>query len=611
MSDTLTPPGHLGRQLWRLAPYLRSERMALLGIVLLSTSGAGLAAFEPWILKRLFDGFVAGSRWSALMLPFASLVALLAGKELLSAIFERIFWRTRLAINFTLLHATVERLHSLPLQYHRECSVGATMTKIERGVSGAMAAFSELFVQLLPALIYLCLSISVMLSIDLRLSLIVLVFAPLPAVIGAYAAKEQTQREYALLQRWTRIFARFNEVLSGIVVVKSFVMEEHEKRRFLGGVQEANSLVLRGVRTDANVNAAKNSVMTFARLTALALGGTLVMRHQITLGTLLAFVSYLGGLFSPISSLTGLYQTLRRASVSLSSIVSILDAQDSLGDAPDAREPGRLRGEVEFRNISFSYRSGSPVLRDINLRVRPGETVALVGASGAGKTTLMALLQRLYDPDCGQILLDGHELKSLRQRDVRFQMAVVLQEGILFSDSIRDNIAFGCPHATQAEIEAAARAAHAHEFIMALPEGYATQVGERATKLSGGERQRIAIARALLKNAPILILDEATSALDADSEEKVQAALSELTRDRTSFVIAHRLSTVVSADRILVFKDGQICESGTHVQLMAKDGHYAALVRKQMRGFLGLVDLGPTWPQLRPAGALSTSIHMA
>jgi ATP-binding cassette subfamily B protein len=578
----------------------------------LTTIGAGLAAFEPWILKRLFDGFVTSSRWPAVISPFIAWVALLAGKEVLNAAFERIFWRTRLAINFTLLQATVDRLHSLPLHYHRECSVGATMTKIERGIAGAMNAFSELFVQLLPAVMYLCLSVAVMVSIDLRLSLVVLALAPLPALIGARAANEQTDRESALLQRWTKIFARFNEVLSGIVVVKSFAMEEREKRRFLDGVQQANALVLRGVATDANVNTTKNAVMATARIAALALGGTLVMQRQITLGTLIAFISYLGGLFTPIASLTGLYQSLRRASVSLGAIGTILDAQDSLGDASDASDPGQLRGEVEFRGVCFGYRPDTPVLRDINLRVAPGETVALVGASGAGKTTLMALLQRLYDPDQGQILLDGRALQTLKQRAVRLQMGVVLQEGMLFSDSIRDNIAFGCPGAAQSQIEAAARAAHAHEFISRLPEGYETQVGERAVKLSGGERQRIAIARALLKNAPILILDEATSALDAESEEKVQAALAELTRNRTAFVIAHRLSTVVAADRIIVFKDGRICETGTHHQLMAKDGYYAALVRKQMRGLLGSAASAlESSPQWRTPGSGARSATMA
>jgi ATP-binding cassette, subfamily B, bacterial len=382
-----------------------------------------------------------------------------------------------------------------------------------------------------------------------------------------------------------RIFSRFNEVLSGILVVKSFVMEEQEKRRFLNGVADANNLVLRGVARDANYNALKNGAGTLARLVALGVGGALVMKHQISLGTLLAFVSYLGGLFVPVSTITGMYQTLRRASVALSSIVGILDAPDSLGDAANAREPGRLLGDVEFRGVSFGYRPGQPVLRDINLHVRPGEMIALVGASGAGKTTLMALLQRLYDPSAGAILLDGHDLRELKQRSVRFQLGVVLQEGALFSDTIRDNIAFGRPSATTEEIEAAARAAHAHDFISALPLGYATEVGERAAKLSGGERQRIAIARALLKDAPILILDEATSALDVESEEKVQAALERLTEGRTSFVIAHRLATVVSADRIVVFKDGTIHETGTHAELLGKGGYYADLVRRQLRGF--------------------------
>jgi ATP-binding cassette subfamily B protein len=293
-----------------------------------------------------------------------------------------------------------------------------------------------------------------------------------------------------------------------------------------------------------------------------------------------------------------MYQTLQRAGVALASIAGILNAPDALGDAPHAVDPGRLRGEVEFRDVSFAYQAERPVLRRINLRVMPGEVVALVGASGAGKSTLMALLQRLYDPTSGAVLVDRQDLRDLKQLAVRAQMGVVLQEGTLFSDSIRDNIAFGRPGASQAEIEAAARAAHAHDFILGLPEGYDTQVGERGAKLSGGERQRIAIARALLKDAPILILDEATSALDAESEEKVQLAIAELTRDRTTFVIAHRLSTVVSADRIAVFKDGEILELGTHPELLQKSGYYAELVRKQLGGFARVPAIEPALPIL-------------
>jgi ATP-binding cassette subfamily B protein len=430
----------------------------------------------------------------------------------------------------------------------------------------------------------LTISIIVMLRLDARLALLVIAFGPLPAVIGAIAAKEQTAREKHLMERWTRIFARFNEVLSGMLVVKSFVMEESEKRRFLGGVDRANAVVVQGVATDARTTALKNVVMAIARVAALAVGGVLVVRHEISLGTLLAFLGYVGGMFMPVQALTGLYQTLLRGSVAVDTLFEILDEHDSLGDAHDAIEPPRLAGGVELRHVRFGYRPGREIVDDVSLTVRPGERVAIVGPSGAGKTTLMVLLQRLYDPWSGSILLDGTDIRRFKQRSMRKQIGVVLQEGTLFSDSVHANIGFGRPGATRDEIEAAARAANAHDFITAMPEGYETAVGERGARLSGGERQRIAIARAILKNPPILILVEATSALDAESEALVQEALVRLMANRTSFVIAHRLSTVTHADRILVFRDGRITEQGTHAELVAAQGYYASLVERQVRG---------------------------
>jgi ATP-binding cassette subfamily B protein len=241
---------------------------------------------------------------------------------------------------------------------------------------------------------------------------------------------------------------------------------------------------------------------------------------------------------------------------------------------------------VTFDDVWFDYRAGSPTLKGVTLHAEPGETIALVGASGSGKSTLMALLQRLYDPTRGRVLVDGRDVRGLKQRSLRAQIGVVLQDGILFSDTVGDNIAFGRPGATAHDIEAAARAANAHDFIARLPEGYESPVGERGCKLSGGERQRVAIARALLKDAPILVLDEATSALDAETEEKVHEALARLRQGRTTFVIAHRLSTVTSADRIVVLHDGRIVETGTHAELVAARGRYASMFAKSTRGML-------------------------
>lgn len=575
---------HRWRRVLRMAGVRHGRVAAILGMTIVL---GGLGALEPLLLKRFLDGIGMNQPWRQLLTLLGLLLGVGLLRETMGAVSNWLTWRTRIAFQYRLLDATVDRLHSLPLSYHRAQDVGGIMTRLDRGIQGVVAGLSELTFSVLPAAIFVVAAAFVMFRLDWRATLLVFAFLPFPAVITALTTREQTQREKELLSRWSSIYSRFNEVLSGIVTVKSFVMEEQEKVRFLHGVKEANARVVRGVWRDSWVGSAKNVAIVLARISALGWGGYWAVHGQGSVGTVVAFLTFVNALFAPFQGLLGTYQTIRRTSASLDVVFSILDAQDSLGDTPHARDVPYVRGDVRFQDVSFGFDRRRLVLSGVNLDVRAGEIVAIVGPSGAGKTTMMALLQRLYDPTRGTILVDGRDLRELKQRSLRRHIGVVLQDGLLFNDTVRTNIAYGRPDATMDEIVEAAKAAHAHDFIMQLSRGYETFVGERGSHLSGGQRQRLAIARALLKDPAILILDEATSALDAESEAQVQEALDRLVRGRTTFVIAHRLSTVMHADRIVVLKDGRILEQGRHPELMRAQGYYASLVERQMRGFAG------------------------
>jgi ATP-binding cassette, subfamily B, bacterial len=576
----------------RSLEFARPQRRRLLAVVTLALLLAAASALDPLIMKYLFDRLGAPDGLRSFAAGLAALAVVEVARAGLQGVLGVWSWDARLAVDYEVRERVVSKLNSLPLSFHQREGVGGTMNRINQAIAGWVAAFGETTFNLVPTLLYLAISITAMVRLDWRLALLVVFLAPLPAIIGARAAPEQIQRERRLVERWSSIYSRFNEVLVGIMTVKGFGMEDAEKRRFLEGVREGNDVVRRGVRTDSFNGGLRALTVTAARLAALGLGGYLAARGEITVGTLVAFLGYIGGLFGPVQGLTNTYQLLRKASVSLETIYGILDADEVVGDTPNAADVAPLRGEVQIRDLVFGYQPGPPVLRGVNLTVRRGETIALIGPSGSGKTTLASLIQRLYPVSEGSISIDGVDIRATTQRSLRAQIGVVYQDAHLFNDTVRANIAYGRPDATAAQIEAAARAAQAHEFIMALPDGYDTVVRERGARLSGGQRQRVAIARALLKDPPILILDEATSALDTESERLIQLALGRLLAGRTAFVIAHRLSTVRDADRIVVLENGAIAEIGTHDELMARGGYYAGLVEKQRKGFLG-EDRGP------------------
>jgi ATP-binding cassette, subfamily B, bacterial len=576
--DVVVSPWVLARRSLRFVRPFRARVVVVLGLALLL---AAVSAAEPLLTMHLIDALQGPRRGTATPMHFLRLACALAVLEgvriLLDKRLEIASWRVRIGVDFAVREAIVARLTALPVAWHERETVGGTMQRVNHAVTGFTSAFGDLVFRSVPALVYLVLALTAMVRLEWHLSLLVLVAAPLPAIVGAWAAAEQTARERALLTRWTGIYSRLNEVLAGIRTVKGFGMERAETRRFLDATAEVNGVVTKGVSRDALTGGIRSAAASLARLGALLLGGWYVWQGELTVGALVAFLGYIHGLFGPVEGLTSIYQTARKAVVALETIWSILDAPDPVADVEQARACTLARGAVRFEGVTFGYDPQRPVLNEITLDVKPGERVAFVGPSGSGKTTLMALLERLHPVASGRILVDGVDIRQIAADSLHAQIGVVFQDVHLFNESVRANLAYGTPHATPADIERVARAAQMHATIMALPEGYDTVIGERGSRLSGGQRQRLAIARAMLRDPAILILDEATSALDTISEAAVQDALRALMAGRTTLVVAHRLSTIEDADRIVVLRHGRIEAIGTHLDLLQQSATYRAM----------------------------------
>lgn len=569
--------------------FVRPDMRRVLLTLALSIAVAIASASEPLLLKQVVDrlgriGPHAGEDGMREIIAGVVVFALVLTARILgSAWVTTSAWAVRLNVEYQLRSRVAAKMSVLSSRRQSEIGTGALRYAIDSSAPQTASAFTDLAYKFVPTIVYVGIAAWGMSRLDRGIMVAVLCLLPVPPLVAALSASRQRRREIMHNAFWKRLWSGYSERLSGMGTVRAFAKEREEEQRLLRRIRWAFASIRRGVRVDARTTVAAGLAELTARLVVLSLGGLMVARGEMTIGSLLAFLGYVGGVFVPVQQIVDLYPTMRKANVALDTVFEVLDADEESPDASDAVPCAPIRGRIRFEQVSFEYRGGRKALDDFDVSIAAGETVALVGPSGSGKSTLLQLLQRVHAPTAGRVLIDDQDLRALQISSVRRQYGVVLQDVVLFNDSVSANIAYGRPAATGDEIVAAARAANAHEFIGQLAEGYDTLVGESGRALSGGQRQRIAIARAFLVDPAVLLLDEATAALDSESEQAVQDALRSLRQGRTTFIVAHRLNTVRDADRILMLKEGRLIGNGTHECLMSTCSAYASLVRLQLR----------------------------
>jgi ATP-binding cassette subfamily B protein len=581
----------------RLFPYVRAYKWVMAVTVVLELAQSGLGLLDPWPLKVLIDNGLSDKPLPAwlgrVVVTFASprgaiiLGAVVAGLALrltsgvLDIGIEYVKTRVNTGMNLRFAADLFNHLLRLSFKYHDQTTVGDSIYRVNSDTSFVSTMIWSNFRHLLTALVSFVGMLWIVVRLDWQVAFLALGVVPLQYIsVGLYGRLfNEKSRRIKIMESKAQSFMQ--EALSCLRVVRAFGQEDREHERAVNQRWQA-------VRARIHLDL-QESIFSFAlrflsrvdRSAVLLLCAYHVFQGRLTIGALLVVMAYVGQLQDPIDAIGGVLTDMQDSLVSAERVFEVLDVEPEIRDRPGAKSLNRVHGAVAFEHVSFGYEPSRPVVHGIDLKARAGEVVALVGPTGAGKTTIASLLMRFYDPDAGRVTIDGEDARDLSVRTLRDNVAMVLQESVLFSGTIRDNIAYGKLDASLEEIATAAKSANAHDFISLLPDGYDSQVGERGVRLSGGERQRIAVARAFLKNAPLLILDEPTSALDSRTETVILDVIDRLMAGRTTFIIAHRLSTIRYADQILVLDKGRIVERGEHDDLLLFNGLYSQLHRIQ------------------------------
>lgn len=579
----------------RLGPYALSRWRGLTFVLLLMLVNVGLNVLKPWPLKLIVDSVLSnqslpnivawlktlpGGESPTQMLSWlaAATITLFLASEGVRLLQDYVGAGVGSQMGYDLGAALFDRLQHLSLRFHNQQQAGDLVRRVMTDSICIQNLAIKVILPVLTALVSLVAMFAVMWQLDHLLSLLSLLVAPLIVLLIWVFNQPMIERTYQHQQFEGEIMALSEQTLIALPVIQAFGREAHEDERFRYLSQKALQAYLRAILAQMQFKVGVSGATAVGTAAIMAYGGFQVLNGLLSIGSLLVFLSYLASLYVPMATLAYTSSGFAAAAASALRVLEVLDAQEEVREVPSAKpllsQSGRANGYIRLEGVTFGYKPDYPVLQDINLEAQPGETIALVGATGVGKSTLVSLIPRFVDPWQGRVLFDGVDIRSVQLQSLRSQIALLLQEPFLLPLTIAENIAYGCPNASREAIITTAQAANAHSFIQRLPQGYDTVIGERGATLSGGEKQRLAIARALLKDAPVLILDEPTSALDAQTEFLLLEALERLMAGRTTFIIAHRLSTVQRADRIVVLERGRIVESGNHQALLAARGSY-------------------------------------